>query len=160
MREFSRHRNVVALIGATTVLAIVVGVVLHTTATPDAAVAQEQPKEEGNALPVFAAGFVTAEGKLTRAGGAKLSVKRVRVDSPFAGEGRVEYQVTFAQELSCAPVVLVDHGSVGETKKGFTVSFRDARERVPRYPTETCVMRNREVRSSRDNVASSFMEGR
>ena len=160
MREFSRHLNVLAFIGATTVLALLVGVVLRTTGTHGAAVAQEQPKEEANALPVFAAGFVTAEGKLTRAGGAKLSVKRVRVDSAFAGEGRVEYQVTFAQELSCAPVVLVDHGSVGETKKGFTVSFRDARERVPRYPTETCVMRNREVRSSRDNVASSFMEGR
>jgi hypothetical protein len=130
MSEFSRHRNVVAFIGAITVLALLVGVVLHTTGTPGVAVAQEQPQEEANAVPVFAAGFVTAAGKLTRAGGAKLSVKRVRVDSAFAGEGRVEYQVTFAQELSCAPVVLVDHGSVGETKKGFTVSFRDSRERV------------------------------
>ena len=102
---------------------------LYTSGPRGAVVAQEQPKED-KALPVFAAGFVTAEGKLTRAGGAKLSVKRVRVNGAFAGEGRLEYQVTFAQELPCAPVVFVDNGHADVTKKGFKVSFRDAREQV------------------------------
>lgn len=130
MRVFSRDLNVAAVIGAITALAIVLGAVFCKTGTPGAVVAQEQPKQAADALPVFAAGFVTAEGKLTRAGGAKLSVKRVRVDGAFAGQGRVEYRVTFAEELSCAPVVMVDNGAAGATKKGFTVSFRDTRDRV------------------------------
>ena len=130
MYDFSRRHNVVAVVCAIITLGLAFGAMLYTSGPRGAVVAQEQPKEEGNALPVFAAGFVTAEGKLTRAGGAKLSVKRVRVDGAFAGEGRVEYQVTFAQELPGAPVVFVDNGHAGVTKKGFTVSFRDARDRV------------------------------
>lgn len=137
MRDFSRPRNALAACGALTVLAIVFGVVLQATGTPGVVVTQDKAKEEANGLPVLAAGFVTAEGKLTRAGGAKVSVKQEGKRGPFGG-GQVEYQVMFAQELSSAPVVVATGDSryelnVDVTKKGFTVSFSDRKERASRF---------------------------
>jgi hypothetical protein len=136
MDDFSRRRKAVAAGGALAVLGLVIGVVLHTTGTPGLVAAQEKAKDDAPSLPIFAAGFVTAEGKLARAGGGKHSVKRMVVDKAFKG-GRVEYQVVFGQELSSVPVVVATGDgryelNVNATKKGFTVSFWDAKERVSR----------------------------
>jgi len=131
MSYFSRHLKGLAAGGALAALATILFVVLQTTGMPGAVVAQQQAKEEPNA-PVLAAGFVTAEGKLTRSGGAKLSVKRVVL--PDSNPREVEYDVVFAQELSAAPVVVATTGNgryqvrVDATKKGFTVSFEDPKD--------------------------------
>ena len=126
MREVSRHRNTAAAGVTLTVLAFVFGVVLETT--PGVAVAQKPAKAGADALPILAAGFVTAEGKLARAAGARLSVKKGQLgDKAFAGAGVGVYHVTFAQKLSSVPVVVVTADGAAEialttTKEGFTVS--------------------------------------
>ena len=135
MREVSRHQNTVAAGVALTVLAFVFGVVLKTTTTPGAAVAQGPAKAGADALPVLAAGFVTAEGKLARAAGAKLSVKKGELgDKAFAGAGTGVYHVTFAQKLSSVPVVVVTADVAAEialttTMEGFTVSCSSVKDR-------------------------------
>jgi hypothetical protein len=133
MREPFLHRGLTAVAAglAFTVLAFAFGIALHTTATPGAAAAQEPAKAEPKGLPILAAGFVTAEGQLTRAAGAKLTVARGDRDiSPDKRRQEGVYRVTFAQELSSVPVVVVTGitGRVpvicsveGATKKGFTV---------------------------------------
>jgi hypothetical protein len=178
MRQASRHNGLKAVAAGLglTVLALVLGVALQTTATPGPAAAQEpakagvkaptttppptkpvspqelakaeanalrkrldelerlvkgqeSAKAEPGALPVLAAGFVTAKGRLIRAGGAKLSVEKEK-----AGV----YRLTFAQKLSSAPVAVVTGDGecnvhvVSATRKGFTVhcsSVRDDRLR-------------------------------
>jgi hypothetical protein len=135
MREVSRHQIAVAAGVALAVLAFVFAFVLTTTTRPGAAVAQEPAKAGADALPVLAAGFVTDEGKLARAAGAKLSVKKDEVrDKPFGGEGAGVYHVTFAQKLSSVPVVVVTADVAAEialttTMEGFTVSCSSVKDR-------------------------------
>jgi hypothetical protein len=122
------------------ILAFVVGAVLfQTTPMPGPALAKQtakgEPKSETEkqSLPVLAAGFVNAQGKLTRAAGANLTVRKEEADLG------VLYHVTFVKELASTPVVVATSGGARNsfaqvyevTRNGFTVACFSPTERVP-----------------------------